>query len=302
MQGNSHPLGRAHALSRSLNGGWRLRPERKLARIDRAAALCLNRAFSLACWIGLSGCALAPTRTTVLADCTRSAVDWPRADGVVPLAAGIRHIVVDQPEGSLFVRAGADDRVEWHAVVQCPQSQRGVPSLRVEDRGSRQELEVGFVGAGSDATERIDLTVWVPRQLALELVTDAGRIEVRGHRASVRARSTSGAISVAAAGELRLTSASGDIDASPRDADRAWPMTIETGGAVRLVVLRSLPVSLDLRGLRGVDHDLDTVPAVNVAPAGARLQLKVPGTAPTLRVRAGGTLVVRGQDLVPDPP
>ncbi len=302
MQGNSHPWGRAHARSRSLNGGWRWRPERTLASTDRAAALCLNRAFSLACWLGLSGCALAPTQTTVLADCSRSAVDLPRADGVVPLAAGTRRIVIDQPEGSLFVRAGAGDRVEWHAVVQCPKSQRGAPSLRVENRGGRQELQVGFVGAGSDATDRIDLTVWVPRQLALELVTDSGRIEVRGHRASVRARSASGAISVAAAGELHLTSVSGDIDASPRDTDRAWPMTIETGGAVRLVVLRSLPVSLDLLGLRGVDHDLDAVSALDVASTGARLQVKLPGAVPTLRVRAGGTLVVRGQDLVPDLP
>ena len=132
-----------------------------------------------------------------------------------------QHITVRNPFGDVRARFGGyAGQVELLANVQ-----------HFSDEGARLEVDTAVVPTGlvvtvgyrtstgalalvRDAAEkkRVDLVIYVPQDVPLSVMTDAGLIDVRGLRSDVRGRSAGGAIRARGVdGTLDLATSTGDL-------------------------------------------------------------------------------------------
>lgn len=264
----------------------------------------------LAMLMTLSSCASRPVdtrdvRSVLLDRCDSARSEWGRADNAIAVATDVRAIEVRQDGGSIFVRSGPTERIETHAVIQCLRPQSGAATMRHWREGDRLIVQSGFAAKreGHDwQTEdgRIDLTLWVPTDRPLSLLTESGNINVRGPKQGVDANTTTGDINVAAKGAMRLHSREGSIVVSQRDVEALHDLDIHTRGNVQATLLRGRPVDLLAVSCGTLDSDLEEARRDRDEQGCERLALRREGDAmPRIRLwSTQGRLVLSTQDFV----
>ncbi len=121
--------------------------------------------------------------------------------------------------GDVRLRVTDQPMVGIHATIQRIGEAPLDPEFDIRQRDGVFELVVHYpdeaklLARGDHGYGRVDLGVWVPAALALDLETTDGLLQVRRAQSPVRARTTSGELQVTAGGGLDLASVSGDVSA-----------------------------------------------------------------------------------------
>ncbi len=121
------------------------------------------------------------------------------------------------PHGDVRLRITEQPMVGIHATIQRIGETPLEPSFDIRQHNGVFELTIRYpddevLQARADhGYGRVDLGVWVPANLALDLATADGLLQVKRARSAVRARTTSGALQVTGGAEIDLASDSGDI-------------------------------------------------------------------------------------------
>lgn len=130
---------------------------------------------------------------------------------------------VVNPHGDVYARFGGyDDRAEILATHQRLETELPELEVRFEPSDRALELSVGFARPFVEPVEtrdRVDLVVFVPREIALDVETRDGAIEVKKLQSDVTAAT--------AAGDVTIRSVQGRVQAKSGRGDLA--VTLATG-------------------------------------------------------------------------
>ncbi|MBK8069995.1 MAG: hypothetical protein IPK27_20960 [Rhodanobacteraceae bacterium] len=214
---------------------------RKLLRAGIAGLYC----------VAFVGCASPKLQETLAAG------EVPRVE-IVPreerreLPPGTTGMRIENPHGDLRVRITDQPKVGYYATVQRIGEQPLEPVFDWQQHGERLELTIRYPGEESwlrthgHSRGRVDLAVFVPAAVALDLRTTDGFLQVRKARASVRARTESGSIEVSGAADLDLRSATGAIAASQTSGHWRTPIELHTrSGRIAVAVPVYAGISVD---------------------------------------------------------
>jgi hypothetical protein len=127
---------------------------------------------------------------------------------------------VSNPWGDVYARFGGyEDQVEILATIQ--RLDEGLPELEVrrERAGSDLAVTAAVVATGDDHAsdpaerkDRVDLVLFVPQGATLEIITEAGKIDVKGTKGDLVAQSIKGDIRVRSVqGHVQAKSDRGDL-------------------------------------------------------------------------------------------
>lgn len=123
------------------------------------------------------------------------------------------------PHGDVRLRVTDQPMVGIHATIQRIGKTPLDPTFEIDQRDGVFELiirypdEATLLARGNHGYGRVDLGIWVPAALALDLETTDGLLQVRRAQSPVKARTTSGELQVTAGSGLDLASVSGDVSA-----------------------------------------------------------------------------------------
>jgi hypothetical protein len=173
-----------------------------------------------------------------------------RIDRVFALDPGVTRVAVDNPWGEINVRDHGRHEVGMHAVVQRLPPRFAEARFESRRAGDTLHIEVHLEGldrARPDTSQgRADVALYVPKQLAIALRTDAGRIATKKRDGMVEARSRSGEIQAASKQRLVVRSESGQVRAIAMGANWSGASEIETGSGRAIVLVPTFgDVTLD---------------------------------------------------------
>ncbi len=200
----------------------------------------------LGCGVLLTACVGAPERPVSTADVTP---DTPytleRFRGEAKLADGVDTVVFDNPYGDIQVRQTGAAALAWQGVEQRigskPRQARIESFVDVARQGVRvRYAEHDAATPANPRLGRVDLYVFVPKGVKVDLRSDFGTINIRRVNDEIRARSRSGNIIAASRGSLDAASDTGEI--------RVW--TMQSAGETRVRtsgnVIADIPVFDDV--------------------------------------------------------
>lgn len=198
--------------------------------------------------LALGACSSTPTRMDGAAGEAR----LERIDRVFALDPEVARVAVDNPWGEINVRDHARHEVGMHAVVQrlAPRDARARFESRVD--GDTLYIDVHLEGldrARPDTSQgRADIALYIPKQVALLLRTDAGRIATKKRDGAVEAHSRSGEIQAASRQRLVVRSGSGQVRAMLMGERWSGASEIETDSGRAVVLVPTFgDVTLDAR-------------------------------------------------------
>jgi hypothetical protein len=187
----------------------------------------------------------------------------------IPVDATVRVLSIANPHGEIRVRMGAPGEIGIVAAVQRIGVDGVAPTIAHAAKGDGISVEVQHPlgpppvdpasGLADHGRGRIDLAVFVPPGLALDLQTLDGRIQVRRAGGDVSARSIGGIVDVSAAGALRLRSERARVVARQESGRWSGESRIESGSGAILVALPAfgdIDVDVDAGGTLSVDPGL----------------------------------------------
>jgi len=235
--------------------------KRRIARPDRRGATFAAALGALL----LAGCASAP-RETAPAAAAIPEVSIEMLRHAIPVDAGTTTVALHNPHGELRVRIGQPGEVGIVATVQRFGTPGPLPAFETSRKGARLRIDVRYpfapppvdaaTGRADHTRGRADLVVFVPPDVALELSTTDGRLQVRRAKRDVDARSDSGIIDVSTRGALRLSTRSGRVVARQEGGAGAGESRIETvDGPILLAVPVAGDATLLVETGAAISHD-----------------------------------------------
>ncbi len=208
--------------------------------------------------------------------------------------AGKDSLTITNPFGDVRVRTSIDDRLSVFAVIQRHEKDSNEPQLRFDtsDRAailsvSYPETTTAFAPAvqASLTKRRVDIALFVPKTVALKIVTVDGLVQVKGHRGSVDAQTTSGDISIHSWGTISTQTVSGSTQLVLRNASPAEPSSAQSRtGEINVLLMEeaALQVKMKTTGSITTDYsvEIDNFPGTarkeavaNIGEASAFLEL-----------------------------
>lgn len=272
-------------------------------RVAGTAVRSLIRIGLCGLFIALVGCAGSPR-----GDSAPAPQPSARAFEIVPreerrdLPAGTSAMRIENPHGDLRVRITNQPKVGFYAMVQRIGEQPLDPVFDWQQQGDRLQLTIRYPGEEhwprnhDHSRGRVDLAVFVPAELALDLRTTDGFLQVRKARAAVRARSDSGSIEVSGAAELDLRSDSGAIAASQNSGVWGTPIAVHTrSGRIAMAVPVYADVAVDARTRGRIELEPGFPGTVVESEGHTQLQARFGAGSHELTVRSEtGDIFLRG--------
>ncbi|HKQ63144.1 MAG TPA: hypothetical protein VJS92_17790 [Candidatus Polarisedimenticolaceae bacterium] len=183
-------------------------------------------------WIGLTSLALAGPPSAPPAAAPDEHWEKTNEQWFESIPAGGRVRVVN-PFGNVYARFGGyEARVEILATIQ--QLDDGRPAPQVHRDAVESGIDVTVVdaepgAAAAERRDRVDLVVFVPKGTPLEAETDKDKIEIKGLKSDVAARSARGDVSIrGVAGRVRAHSARGQISVALEGGATQEPQELST--------------------------------------------------------------------------
>lgn len=213
--------------------------------------------------------------------------DWQvrPVDATYAIADSVTTLHISNPNGDIRIRAGNAGTVLVHAVTQGTTK---VPAARWSVHASphRWQLRVPrarTVAAGLNT--RVDLVILVPTDLALDLRSQHGRIDVRKHDALVRSRNDTGTTIVTSTVAINLQSDDGPIVGALIGAEfKADSKVTSQTGAIDLAISAPARFDTSVQACGGIAGRPDA-PALRASCPTLRDR---DANAPSLRVKTKG--------------
>lgn len=193
------------------------------------------------------------------------AVERERRD--LALAPDTQLIRIVNPHGSVGVRNVREALVGVQATVQRIGDHGEEPTIRIEQQGATALVEIGYASDATTGTDapvdghrkgRVDLAVFVPPAILVEVETTYGNIELRRLDNDARARSRDGRIVGAGTGFLDLASETGAVRAFPMSGKWIQPLRFATRtGPIFVDVPGYGEITLDARTKGRIDADFE---------------------------------------------
>jgi hypothetical protein len=208
--------------------------------------LLLTRVALAALLLAVAACSTSTPRT----EKPEGEARLERVDRVFALDPGVMLVKVDNPWGEINVRDHGRHEVGMHAVVQRLPPRFAEARFESRRDGDTLHIEVHLDGldrAKPDTSRgRADIALYIPRQVALSLRTDSGRIATKKRDGAVEARSRSGEIQAASKQRLVVRSDSGQVRAMAMGANWSGTSEIETDSGRAIVLVPTFgDVTLD---------------------------------------------------------
>ena len=254
--------------------------------------------------VGLLVCALLLLPTTIYAsdDVDPGTLPGKETSGRFHEVSPGDSLHVVNPFGDVHARFGGyEDQAEILATSQRLETDRPELEVRLSREGTRADVLVAYSAPADERVgtrDRIDLVVFVPQGVALDVRTHDGRIEVKGLHGDVTASSLTGSIQVrSVSGRVRAKSARGDIVAHLETGVTGEPQDLSTEtGNIEVWLWEDANLDVDLRtsGEISTDYSLSvehqrfeepSKHAVAVAGEG--------GTALSLKSKQGNVRLLR---------
>ncbi len=172
---------------------------------------------------------------------------------------------LDQAMGDIRIQGAAVDGLVVTIVAQRHRDDPREPEVTTARDGSELRLAFGF--AAADVAEhqdwknrRIDVGVRLPADLAIEVRTEAGRIELKKLAAAAKLATHSGDIDFKGSGELQARSRQGAIRAMLLSTQNDEPITASTtNGDVTVSLLEGASATVEVvtEGLLITDYSID---------------------------------------------
>jgi hypothetical protein len=167
----------------------------------------------------------------------------------IAVEPSIKSFRLRNPHGDVRLRVTNQPMVGIYATIQRIGETPLDPTFEIDQRDGVFELTIRYpdeealLASGDHSYGRVDLGVWAPARLTLDLETADGFLQVRRAEAAVRARTTSGDLQVTSGGELDLASHSGDVSA--RQYSGRWEAPVRVSSE-QGHVYASIPAFADL--------------------------------------------------------
>ncbi len=186
-----------------------------------------------------------------------------RFRGENKIAAGIDTLVIENAYGDVQVRQTSARAIAWQGVEQRIGEKPRIARIDPVQQGRKQGIAVRYAehdpwsSLANPRLGRVDLFVFVPKGLRIDVRSGFGGITIRRLDNDVRARSVSGMIVAASRGALDAESETGEIRAYAMQSAGESPTRIRT----RANVVADIPVFDDVRveveSARGIRADFD---------------------------------------------
>jgi hypothetical protein len=179
-------------------------------------------------------------------------------------------VLVRNPHGDVRLKFTDEAAIGVYATVQMIGRKPREPIFELRHDGDRDVLSIRYAGETEttpmtipDHTQgRVDLGVWLPRDLEIEVETSDGLIVARRAKRGVHARSVAGRIEVSTKAELDLHSDTGFIIA--RQESGKWAGTASVSTVSGNIVV-AVPVYGDVELIAHTRGDLSSDPGLPVA-------------------------------------
>jgi len=178
----------------------------------------------------------------------------------------VHTVVLDNPYGEIQVRQTSASAVAIQGVEQRIGTQPRVARIEWFEQDGRQGVRIRY--AEHDPSQpadprrgRVDLWVFVPPSVKVEVRSDFGAIIVRRIGNDVLARSNTGQITVAARGGMDIESQRGEIRAYPMGFESTAPMRLRSRGGILADVPLSGGLEIAASAATGIraDFELDSL-------------------------------------------
>ena len=179
----------------------------------------------------------------------------------IELTDAIKSIKIENLHGNLTLKQTDATGIGIQGIEQKLGHTPEAAKFEVRTVGGQLQISISYASdalTGADAKVdghlkgRVDLAVFVPRAIALELQTSFADLVVRKLHNPIQARSDSGRISVSTSVASELTSQTGNISYLPSDCAAASGVNIRTNGARAVVdvpVYCALQVDVNAKSL-----------------------------------------------------
>ena len=220
----------------------------------------------------LAGCA-APSQRAVDPASTSLPYTIVRTQRDLALGTDIRRIRIVNPHGNVVVRNTGQRLIGVRSVIQRLGVRPEIEQVALDTLGDSAALEVAYPSDPLRGTDvrvqghrkgRVDLAVFVPTGMLVEVTTTYGKIDVRRIDNDVVAQTREGTLVAAATGYLHLTSDSGEIRAWPMrgKASQGYDLTTRTGNIVADVpIYGELDLRVRTRGRIDAEAELSLDPS-----------------------------------------
>lgn len=166
-------------------------------------------ALALFFGLALSGCKDIPPDYTK-SDVILEKYNW---QGELPEKRKVRLI---NHFGNITTRNTNQKNIEMAGIIQKVGSDAPTPEIKINDNNGVMEIEVTYQSSTIDGygnrIGRVDLGIYIPKGISLEMVTDFGDIKAKKHQSKLIAKTQSGKIKLSTRNVVRALSYSGDIN------------------------------------------------------------------------------------------
>jgi hypothetical protein len=263
------------------------------------------RLWIVASCVGLlSGCAGRSKETAADAVEPKVAVEHRREAFGYPEKLDRVHI--SNRYGDLRIRNTDKWEIGMQAVIQRIGEQPREPHFEVQKDARSFDLRIRFGDDADDAPVdtqqgRVDLVVFVPPSVELEVETDSGTLQVRRFRGPVKARTQSGQLEVSGFGALDLATDAGKMIARQLETGFDGTSTLHSRtGRIEIGLPTKGNYLADLQAAGGVEVHLAWGKrlASDAVTAPGQRQLKRGAGTTRIQVHTGGSLQIAPVEIL----
>jgi hypothetical protein len=169
-------------------------------------------------------------------------------------------LMISNSIGDVRLRAGGDEVVEVHAVIQNLMKDTPMPEVIFKRNEKTLTLTTTFKENPQGKQDRIDLVVFVPEKISTQVETTSGEIEIKGLKDDISVESTRGKITIRSVmGHIQAKNDSGPMLVELLSNATSLPQEfVTTTGDISLYLSQGINanVSLQTSGEISTDYSL----------------------------------------------
>ena len=201
-----------------------------------------------------------------------------------------KRIRVINPYGNITSRTSYYSSVELSGAIQKIGKNPPQHQIDINDNNGVTEVVVsypdGIRNAMGQLAGRVDLGVWVPSWVSIELETDFGDIKVKKSASNITAKSNSGKISIGTSGLVEAQSDSGNISIDFYDERYRQSMkVVSKTGDVKVNLSQNAKVQIDAQSGHKISNNFADYPKVKVTKKDLGLNAKIALVRPGGKVK-----------------